>query len=337
MKASLLRQGRKARGFTLAEFMVAMTITMIILAALTSIYVSSGQAFRSNDNFARIQENTRIAFDLMSRDIRQTGYMGCSSDTTTIRNTLNSSGSLLWNFAAPVYGYQSLATSWTETPDAVITGPAPTAGLNHDILVVRSLDEGGGPITDNASSTGTLTVPIQSSIAAGDVLVTSNCSMTSIFQATGVTTTAAGDVVSHAAGTGTPGNESDNLNTTFKNMDLRRVSTKIYYIGTGASSLPALFVRRSNETASQELVEGIDGMSITYGVDTDSDYSANSYEAANAVSDWTRVVSVRITLLAISPENFVSTSNQTNAAGTASDKRLRQQMTMTISLRNRTG
>jgi type IV pilus assembly protein PilW len=120
-------------------------------------------------------------------------------------------------------------------------------------------------------------------------------------------------------------------------MDVRRVSTKIYYIGTGANNIPALFVRRSNETASQELVEGIDGMSISYGVDTDNDHAANSYQAANLVTNWTQVVSVQITVWAISPENYVATASQSNAAGTSTDKRQRQQMTMTISLRNRTG
>ena len=338
MIASHLRHGRKARGFTLIEFMVAMTISLIVLAALSSIYVSSGQAFRSNDNFARIQENTRIAFDLMSRDLRQTGYMGCNSNTATIKNVLNSPTGLLWNFGTPVYGYQSQASSWNVTPDAVITGPAPIAGLNHDILVVRSLDDGGGVVTDNTSSTGTLTVSGQSGITAGDILVTSNCELTAIFQATAVTTSSGSDVITHAAGTTvTPGNLSNSLNTTFKNMDVRRVSSKIYYIGTGANNIPALFVRRSNETASQELVEGIDGMSISYGVDTDNDYAANSYQAANLVTDWTQVVSVQITLWAISPENYVATASQSNAAGTATDKRQRQQMTMTISLRNRTG
>lgn len=340
MKASHLRHGHKARGFTLAEFMVAMTISLIIIGALSSIYVSSTQSFRSNDNFARIQENSRIAFDLMSRDLRQTGYTGCNSDQKTIKNVLNSSSGVMWNFAAPVYGYESLASSWNVTPDAALTGPVPTAGLNHDILVVRSLDDGGGTITDNTSSTGTLTVTGQSGITAGDILVTSNCSMTAIFEASAVTA-GSSDVITHATGTGvTPGNQTDNLNATFKNMDLRRVSTKIYYIGTGANNIPALFVRRSNETASQELVEGIDGMSVVYGVDTDANQAADSYQSADAVTtddNWAKVVSVQITLWAISPENYVSTSSQTNAAGTASDKRQRQQMTMTISLRNKTG
>lgn len=339
MKASHLCRGRTARGFTLTEFMVAMAITLVILAALTSIYVSSGQAFRSNDNFSRIQENTRIAFDLMSRDLRQTGYMGCNRDTSADRfkNVLNNSSNILWDFASPVYGYESSASSWNVTPDPIIASPSPISGVNHDILVVRSLDEGGGPIIANGSATDTLTVNGQSGITAGDILVTSECSITAVFQASSVTTTGGNNVILHDASSGSPGNASNNLATSYRDMELRRVSTKIYYIGMGANNIPALFVRRSNEAAAQELVEGIDGMSIRYGLDVNNNVSVDSYVSADSVTDWKQVISVEVTLWAISPENFVATSAQSNAAGTASDRRQRQQMTMKISLRNRTG
>jgi type IV pilus assembly protein PilW len=338
MNASHLRHGRKARGFTLAEFMVAMTISLIVLAALSSIYVSSGQSFRANDNFARIQENSRIAFDLMSRDLRQTGYSGCIGSSTQLTNVLNSSTNLIWDYTRPIYGYESTSSGWNLTLDPTISGPAPIIGENHDILVVHSLDDGGGVVTAQASATDPLTITGQSGISVGDVLMTSDCSTTVVFQASSVTTSGASDIIAHAAATGsTPGNSTTNLGFTFKNKELRRVSTKSYYIGTGANNIPALFVRRSNETTSQELVEGVDGMSITYGLDSDANYATDNYQTADNVTDWTKVMSVKITLTAISPENYIATATQSNAAGTATDRRQRQQMTMTISLRNRTG
>jgi len=338
MKASPLRYRRKARGFTLAEFMVAVTIGLIILAAVSSVYVSSGQTFRANDNLARVQENTRIAFDFMSRDIRQAGYSGCALQGSSIsfNNVLNNSSNVLWDFYNPVYGYTATSsTAWNVTPDSVITSPLG----GRDILVVRSLDEGGGSITAQGGSTGALTVDGQSGITAGDILLASNCTSTSVFEATAVTASGGNLAISHAAvASPAPGNSTNDLYVTFAGGDIRRVSTKIYYVGTGASGIPALFVRKSTDTAAQELVEGIDGMKIMYGVDTNSDAQADTFmSAADAETGgwWLSVVSVQITLQTISYENNVAVTAQSNALGTSTDKRLHQQMTTTISLRNK--
>ncbi len=62
------------RGLTLIELMVALLISLLILAGLFTVYRSNQHGYRLNDGLVRIQESGRFAIDYLSRDIRQTAY-----------------------------------------------------------------------------------------------------------------------------------------------------------------------------------------------------------------------------------------------------------------------
>ena len=49
------------RGFTLVELMVALAVSLLLLAGVIQVYLSSKQAYRVQDNVARIQESGRLA------------------------------------------------------------------------------------------------------------------------------------------------------------------------------------------------------------------------------------------------------------------------------------
>ena len=120
-----------------------------------------------------------------------------------------------------------------------------------------------------------------------------------------------------------------------------------YFIGLNAAGRPSLF--RAAGGAVEELVDNIEDMDIVYGVDTtlpDADGTIDAYLRADQVADWSRVVSARISLLVVGPEDNVATDRQsytfreTSGDGvadvqTAADRRLRHVFTTTVSLRNR--
>ncbi|MDP2904120.1 MAG: PilW family protein [Methylovulum sp.] len=94
----------------------------------------------------------------------------------------------------------------------------------------------------------------------------------------------------------------------------------------------------------QELIEGIENMQILYGVDTPLptyDGSANYYVPINNVNvlGTDRIVSVRISLLAATPDDNVASQPLTYLYNgvpiTPVDRRVRRVFTSTISLRNR--
>ena len=98
--------------------------------------------------------------------------------------------------------------------------------------------------------------------------------------------------------------------------------------------------------ATQELIEGIESMQIVYGEDTaPTNGSADVYELPAAVTDWSRVVSIRIGLLARTPNETGQdidgkTYSLLGDAGTSddydntADKNQRRMFNSTIQVRN---
>jgi type IV pilus assembly protein PilW len=100
-------------------------------------------------------------------------------------------------------------------------------------------------------------------------------------------------------------------------------------------------------TAAEELLEGVESMQILYGDDSTGDGLANRYITANAVTNWNRIVTVRVGLLVHTPEQVSpETDNRIyNVAGTvigtsgavqhAADQRMRFAFNSTVKIRNR--
>ncbi len=137
-----------------------------------------------------------------------------------------------------------------------------------------------------------------------------------------------------------PGNLTGDLSKVYTGDAFTyRVTSRRYTIQTGANGLPALFMDTGN--GAQELVEGVENMVVLYGEDTDSDGTANRYVRASSVGDMANVVSVRISLLIQSLEDFLTPSPQAytfnGTTTTPGDNRLRRVYTTTIVFRNRAG
>ena len=76
MPARVARSG--ARGFSLTELMVAMTLSLILLGGVIAVFSSARTTYETTDRLSRIQESGRFALDSMVTDLRATGFIGCS-------------------------------------------------------------------------------------------------------------------------------------------------------------------------------------------------------------------------------------------------------------------
>lgn len=118
-------------------------------------------------------------------------------------------------------------------------------------------------------------------------------------------------------------------------------STKTYTI---IKCLNSVNVGLTNDGTTKCLIEGIENMQILYGVDTDGDMSPNSYlstptSGVSVKSDWDKVVSINISLLAVTlDDNLTSQPIPYTFNGntyTPPDRKIRRVFTTTIALRNR--
>lgn len=67
------------RGVSLIEMMVALVLSLVLVVGVGQIYLGSKQTYRMQDGQSRLQENLRYAMEVLARDIRSAGYMGCQS------------------------------------------------------------------------------------------------------------------------------------------------------------------------------------------------------------------------------------------------------------------
>lgn len=349
----------KEKGFSMIELMLAMTLSLILLAAVLSIFLGSRSSYETIDRLSRLQENGRFALDQIVADIRSAGYLGCASSAKYRLTTLNDSTDLAWNFSQAVTGFDAAGSSWSPTLDSAVDSPA----AGSDVLALRVPDREAVsvPLTKALSTpTSNLTISHLGSatLSPGDVVLLANCEAEVALQITGYTSGSniSGDTVAHALGgatTTSPGNATADLGYPFPaHSELVPVHTVIYYVrqsGSGAGSscnskTACSLWRRKGVNAPEELVEGIDSMQVLYGVDTNYDGAIDAYSTAAVVAannQWSNVMSVRVALLGRSLDEYGDIKDTTvyslldASTGPFNDRRLRKIFSATTSLRNR--
>ena len=276
------------------------------------------------EDTTEIQENGRYAINTLAHDIRLSGYWGLAYhsdvviDTTAKSQTYSGSVSSACSAADWVTSSQSIfglnASTATANANTFITCiPASEYKTGTDILVVRHASEQAAPVTTAGFENNIIYV--QTALDKGRYF------------------------------TGSPPAADSEYLVPLTNHEM---NVHVYYVRPWAvkngDGLPTL-VRESlvagPQMQAQPLVEGIENMQISYGIDATAtpDNVVDQYLPANAVSDWTRIVSVRVVLLArASTKEGTHTDQSTYDLGeysvTPNDNYRRRMYSITVQLRN---
>lgn len=317
---------RTQRGLTLVEIMVAMTLGLILLGGVLQIFLSNRQAYRVQEVSSRLQENVRHAVESLASDLRAADFFGCVN-RNQVTNNLDPAGAGFEEFSASgIMGEDGPAG----TPDSIT--------INGAFGTPLQVQPPYGP-----QPSANIKVAAPSDLTVGDIVLVSDCTSGDIFQITSGNPGHNGVLVHNTGAAVSPGNYNPDscsggnahcLSKVYKgDAYVYRVQSVTYSVGAGAGGAPALFRN------GQELVEGVENMQILYGEDTDEDGVPNRYLPADEVNSLDGVTSIRISLLIRSLDDNVTLEPQTytynGATITASDRRLRRVVTMTVSLRNR--
>lgn len=71
---------KRQAGVTLIELLVALGIGALLILGLVEVFSASRTAYQLSTGLARSQENGRFALDILQRDIRMAGHVGCVND-----------------------------------------------------------------------------------------------------------------------------------------------------------------------------------------------------------------------------------------------------------------
>lgn len=284
------------RGITLVEWMVSITIGLVLVTGLLVLFAQQSHTQNELQKSSRQIENGRYAMQLLREDIQLAGYYGEFSRVSdlTVPTVLpdpcaTAAVDLSAALALPVQGYDA----------PTVTLPCGIAMANHadgtDILVVRHAD----------------TDVVAGNLTAGQTYLQS-----------GIKNQALNFVIDQATGVTLPATFDLKKNDGTTAGSVRKYLVHVYYVSPcsvptngstcsaantddGGVSVPTLKRLELSvaggvaKFSNASLVEGVENMQVDYGFDATADGSPDSYakDAATA-PDWANVMALRIHLLA---------------------------------------
>jgi len=324
----------RQRGFSLTELMIALTLGLLIMTGLTTIFVKNsvtrGEIERSN----RQLESGRYAMSLLTEDLRMAGFiatfdpyeliiypnsppLGADTSVTPAIAGMSSLpdpcdasvANLNRSFFFHVQGYDNPTT----VPSCVSD-----ARPGSDILVIRRVSSCvAGP---------TLEAGCDAVISGAPYFQSSNCYQATELAKNSGGAAAAKDYQAHfALDTNTSSALTRHALNCTAIADYRRFLTHIYFVANnnvGTDGIPTLKRAElgANGFSIVPLVDGIETLQFEYGVDKDGDgkiddYTAdpNAYNAcagAACIGNWLRTYAVKVNLLA---RNIEASPSHTDA------------------------
>lgn len=330
------RTGQK--GITLIELMIALLIGAFLLTGILQIFISTRLSYRVGEGVSRLQENARFALELLTRDIRMSGYEGCptlKSVTPTViaqpQNPNPNPAIAVPNLAVAITGANNILANWSANACG-----ANQCAAGTDTITIQFGETCGGTLTGNMATTNAniqISAANTCNLQQYDAVLLSDCSAADLFIATSASSGAGVQTIAHANNQ----NSGNNLSKLYgSDAEIFLFRSYSYFVRTGANGNPAIWrldntkcIGVTANCPSQnpiELMEGIENMQVLYGEDANNDNTADYYVPANSVADITKVTSIRISLTVHTTDNNLSTTG---------DGRIRHNFTSTISLRNR--
>ncbi|VAX10060.1 Type IV fimbrial biogenesis protein PilW [hydrothermal vent metagenome] len=341
-------------GVTLVELLIAVVLSLFLVGGILEIFISNNQLFRVQEAQSRVQENARFALEFLPRNVREAGFSGCRPIEQMNVQSIADAPMPAFGAASAISGHEATTTSaWAPVLPASISG---TVIGGTDVLTIQKGSSCGATLTGNLGASDAsiqITAPNSCGISPGDALMIADCEDAHIFRATNVLTPSGGThtiaheidsntsthfCINQTGGAGACGTGNAKLYSF--DAELLQFTSVTYFIRTGFGGRNALWMVDNTVAGSAiEMVEGIENMQVTYGIDTNADDIADSYETADNVTDWSQVISAEIRLLLETQEDSITTGNQTytynNTTLSATDRRLRRVFTTTVGLRNR--
>ncbi len=333
----------RQRGFSIAELMIAMTIGLLILVGMGTLFVNNTKAQNEIEKANRQIENGRFGIQVLGGDLRNAGYYG-EFDPTSL--------------AAPA----TLVDPCSLDMDDIKLGLT---------LPVQGYDNGSGApscLTDVKTGTDIVVVRHTATCVAGVGICSALGVSGPFFQAASCNNSSelgSGTVTDHYA--------MDLDGSTLDRHDLsctatagtgalapiRRYLTHIYYVANndvGSDGIPTLKRAELNVVSGAlaitvvPLIEGIENLQLEYGLDSGAIGTTASYSAAPAsVAEWQSVVAVKLNILArnleatqgyVDSREYVlglKADGDENRVGAASDGYKRHVFQSTVVLPNPTG
>lgn len=331
---------RRPGGFTLIELMIAMLLGLVVIAGVVSVFLAGQQAYRTNQALGEVQDGSRVAFEMLARDIRDAGLTGCNNNgrlANVLNNGPNAGGTDWWaNMGNAVRGY---TTGQTDPAIAVGTTASPVtrvAGTDSLELIGAA---GTGLSVAAAPGASFKLNDSSSDLVTGDVILVCDPDHATLVQVTSYTPSTV-TLVHNAGSSASPGNCSGGMGyptvcttagNTYQfgaNSEIFKLGANDWFIGNSTNAISGRSLYRMNvlvtagkpTATAQEMVPDVTDMKILY-----HQAGAPAYASATAITNWGQVDAAQVTL----------TIQGSNRRAGVDVKPIQRSFTATTTVRNR--
>ena len=318
-----------ARGVSLIELLVALTIGSLLIIGAVTVYMQSRNTYRTNETAARLQEVARYALDTIEPDVRLAGFWGLTNHPEFVDNT-----------------------GTAATPQqAVDLDTGKRCGTNFTVDTVAAVDARdatatGGPGFNFPATCGS-TVPAPTPVAWSDVLIVRRASSDTVAPELDRMQVQSNRMRATIFSDGAVPTLYDAASSETRNLVVH-----IYYVsdqGLNARGVRqySLRVKTLVKGATQptmqdeEVVPGVEDLQVQFGIDNaPRDGNIERYVNPGAVPAGARIASVRVWLRILGEEREIGFTDSQNRSyananfGVLGGDRRRVLVSKTIQLRN---
>lgn len=314
-------------GFSLVEILVAMAVSVFLLAGIYATYIANKKTFAYQEGMARLQENIRMALYQLNHDIRMAGYIGCPNWRDI---NIHSGEDTLFSESTMIVGWHNNRSTASISLPSLIQQ---RAVVSSDILLIQEMEPDTTDITQVDKNQ--IKITGKTHFKENENIIIANCHHVDLTQIN--------NIIYHKPYTFlTVTSNLQNANYA-QTAQAGKFLTLYYYIGktnrknSAGNFIYALYQQENGSTKPAEIVEGVENMHLYFGV-LAADHSQLNYFTADTVSDWTQIYSVKVVLLFDSIESVSDRSQGyefDHHYYPPIDRRLRKEIDITIALRER--
>lgn len=357
-EAGVPTSAKSNRGASLLELLLAVALGAAMTTAIVQLFVVNSRSQATLAGQARMQESARMALDFLVRSARGAGYFGCAANGQ-IANGLNAGWEQLAELDATVAveGFASVAEGGAQPRLPLRKAAGATAFKSHnridasrlragsDLAVFRRADVGSALATAmNRDTEPIIVADDDGRFDRDDFVLLSTCGQAALFRVSATARGSGQTTLARATGSGPFANRAGasllTAGTPYGAVDgpegatASQLLTEFYFVASSRISnnrgdpIWALW-RKTSTAPPAELVQGIDELTLLFGVDTTA---ADGVDAPTRYLDVNELAALP-TPRAVRTVRFAVTASSVDVV-TADEQVLRQTFSRTVALRN---
>lgn len=304
----------RQHGLSLIELMIAMTLGLLVIGAVSGVFLSTSRNYTQDELLSRLQENARYAVHVLAEDLSMGGYWGPLMTGENINTTSRSCSSGDTDPHCQGFFVESVLTLDNDcAEDGAPSGTNWIINIDNPIEVMKDVSTGASAHTEYTC------IDAAEFESGSDILVVKRVEGQELASTRSGDSASSGDLFVRTNGNdamlfeydpGLDASESSIITDWRYRSDIYYIRN--YFLET-SDGIPSLVRRRLDGDGvtgdAEEVAQGIEHFRILFGIDTDGDATADIYESDPTVSELEDVTSARIYVLARSMSEDPSYEN----------------------------